>query len=90
VRHAVTGRNSQRGERTPLLRREGEYWTIAYGAAVVRLKDAKGLRYLESLLRHPGRSFHVAELFRWRVLRTDARRQLRTQPRRPWSVPARR
>jgi hypothetical protein len=48
----------------PVLRREGDYWTIAYGAAVVRLKDAKGLRYLESLLRHPGRSFHVTELIR--------------------------
>jgi hypothetical protein len=35
-----------------------------YDAAVVRLKDAKGLCYLEPLLRHPGRSFHVAELIR--------------------------
>jgi len=50
--------------RTPVFRREGDYWTIAYDAAVVRLKDAKGLRYLEPLLRHPGRSFHVAELIR--------------------------
>src|SRR5262249_20347813 len=33
-----------------------------YDAAVVRLKDTKGLRYLEALLRHPGRAFHVAEL----------------------------
>ena len=53
-----------RVDRTPVLRREGDYWTIAYDAAVVRLKDAKGLRYLEFLLRHPGRSFHVAELIR--------------------------
>jgi len=52
----------KRVDRAPLLRREGDYWTIAYDAAVVRLKDAKGLRYLEPLLRHPGRSFHVAEL----------------------------
>jgi len=51
-----------RVNRTPVFRREGDYWTIAYDAAVVRLKDAKGLRYLELLLRHPGRSFHVAEL----------------------------
>jgi hypothetical protein len=49
-------------DHTPVFRREGDYWTIAYDAAVVRLRDAKGLRYLESLLRHPGRSFHVAEL----------------------------
>jgi hypothetical protein len=29
---------------------------------VVRLRDAQGLSYLEPLLRHPGRPFHVAEL----------------------------
>ena len=49
---------------TPVFRREGDYWTIAYDAAVVRLRDSKGLRYLQPLLRHPGRSFHVAELIR--------------------------
>ena len=53
-----------RADRTPVFRREGDYWTIAYDAAVVRFKDAKGLHYLEPLLRHPGRSFHVAELIR--------------------------
>ena len=46
-----------RGDHAPVFRREGDYWTIAYEAAVVRLKDAKGLRYLEPLLRHPARSF---------------------------------
>jgi hypothetical protein len=51
-----------RRDRAALFRREGDYWTIAYDRAVVRLKDAKGLRYLEPLLRHPGRSFHVVEL----------------------------
>ena len=45
-----------------LFRREGEYWTIAYEGNVVRLKDAKGLHYLDHLLRHPGRRFHVAVL----------------------------
>jgi hypothetical protein len=54
----------KRANRAPVFRREGEYWTIAYDAAVVRLRDAKGLRYLEPLLRHPARSFHVAELIR--------------------------
>jgi hypothetical protein len=53
-----------RVDRAPVFRREGDFWTIAYDAAVVRLRDAKGLRYLEPLLRHPGRSFHVAELIR--------------------------
>jgi hypothetical protein len=31
---------------------------------VIRVKDAKGLRYLEPPLCHPGRSFHVADLIR--------------------------
>ncbi len=53
-----------RVDRAPVFRREGDYWTIEYDAAVVRLRDAKGLRYLEPLLRQPGRSFHVAELIR--------------------------
>ena len=60
-------------DRTPVFRREGDYWTIAYDAAMVRLRDAKGLRYLEPLLRHPGRSFHVAELIRV-TARPDGRR----------------
>jgi len=51
-----------RGDHAPVFRREGDYWTIAYDAAVVRLKDVKGLRYLEPLLRHPGRAFHVVDL----------------------------
>ena len=37
---------------------------MTYDTAVVRLRDTKGLRYLELLLRHPGRSFHVVELIR--------------------------
>jgi len=41
---------------------EGDFWTIAYGGRLMRLKDAKGLRYLAHLLRHPGRRFHVSEL----------------------------
>jgi tetratricopeptide (TPR) repeat protein len=43
-------------------RREGEYWTVAYGGAVVRLRDSKGLRHLARLLAHPGREFHVVDL----------------------------
>jgi hypothetical protein len=45
-----------------LFRREGEYWTVAFECAVVRLRDAKGLRYLARLLAHPGREFHAADL----------------------------
>lgn len=45
-----------------VLRREGEYWTIAHGVTVLRLKDSKGLGYLAMLLRHPNREFHVLDL----------------------------
>jgi hypothetical protein len=45
-----------------VFRQEGEYWTVAYQGAVVRLKDAKGLHHLARLLAHPGREFHATDL----------------------------
>jgi len=45
-----------------VFRREDEIWTIAYGDRLVRLKDAKGLRYIAHLLRHPGRQVRATEL----------------------------
>jgi pimeloyl-ACP methyl ester carboxylesterase len=45
-----------------IFRREGEYWTIAYGAHTFRLRDSRGLRYIAQLLRHPGREFRASEL----------------------------
>jgi pimeloyl-ACP methyl ester carboxylesterase len=45
-----------------LFRRVGEYWTIAYGVETFPLRDARGLRYIAQLLRHPGREFHANEL----------------------------
>jgi hypothetical protein len=45
-----------------LFRREGEYWTVVFDGAVVRLRDAKGLRHLARLLAHPGREFHTLDL----------------------------
>jgi hypothetical protein len=45
-----------------LFRREGEYWTVVFDGAVVRLRDTKGLRHLARLLAHPGREFHTVEL----------------------------
>ena len=44
------------------LHRQGEIWTVAFGGTVVRLRDAKGVRYLAELLRQPGREMHVADL----------------------------
>jgi hypothetical protein len=45
-----------------VFRREGEFWTIAYGGQLFRLRDVKGLRYIASLLASPGRDIHVLEL----------------------------
>ena len=44
------------------LRREGDVWTFAYGAEVVRVRDTKGLGYLVRLLREPDREVAVREL----------------------------
>jgi hypothetical protein len=43
-------------------RREGDFWTIAHAGHTARLRDAKGFALLCTLLRHPGREFHVLEL----------------------------
>jgi tetratricopeptide (TPR) repeat protein len=44
------------------IRREGDYWTIAFGDDTFRLRDAKGLRYLARLLAEPGREFLALDL----------------------------
>jgi predicted ATPase/class 3 adenylate cyclase len=45
-----------------VFRREGDVWAIAYDGKQVRLRDAKGLRYLARLLAEPGREIHVNDL----------------------------
>jgi len=45
-----------------VFRLEGEYWTIAYGSMVCRLRDAKGLHYLAHLLCRPGQHVHCNDL----------------------------
>jgi hypothetical protein len=42
--------------------REGEFWTIAYAGATMRLRDVKGLAYIATLLAAPGLDVHVLEL----------------------------
>jgi hypothetical protein len=44
------------------LRREGDYWTVAYGDSVSRVREMKGLHYLVHLLQHPGQEVHVLDL----------------------------
>jgi predicted ATPase len=41
---------------------EGDFWSLAYGGVVVRLKDSKGLRDLAQLLGMPGREVAAVEL----------------------------
>jgi len=58
---ATVFKNASLPERA-ILRQEGEYWTVGYGANAFRLKDTKGLAYLARLLRHPAVEFHVLDL----------------------------
>jgi tetratricopeptide (TPR) repeat protein len=43
-------------------RREGEYWTVGIEPTYVRIKDAKGLRYLALLIARPDDEIHVLDL----------------------------
>jgi hypothetical protein len=45
-----------------VLRREGDVWAIEFGMDAFRLRDAKGLRYLELLLGTPGAERHSLDL----------------------------
>ena len=45
-----------------VLRKEGDYWMIAYEGNVFRLRDTVGLRYLAQLLSNPGREFLATDL----------------------------
>jgi hypothetical protein len=46
----------------PDFRREGEFWSIGWGGGWLRLRDAKGLRYLAQLLAHAGRELSAVQL----------------------------
>src|SRR5262249_36005528 len=46
----------------PVFRREGNFWTVAWDDAVVRLKDSRGLQYVGHLLARPGQEIHVLDL----------------------------
>ena len=45
-----------------VLRRDGEYWTVAYDGLVVTLRDTKGMRDIARLLVSPHRELHVMDL----------------------------
>jgi AAA ATPase domain len=45
-----------------VLRHDVDFWTVGYGRDSFQLKDTKGLSFLQTLLRYPGREFHVLDL----------------------------
>ena len=46
----------------PGFRREGEFWSIGWSGSWLRLRDAKGLRYLAQLLAHAGQELPAVQL----------------------------
>ncbi len=44
------------------LRPEGDYWAVASGERVFRVKDSRGMRILALLVESPEREFHVLDL----------------------------
>jgi hypothetical protein len=52
--------NSKHGEN--IFRREGDFWTLVFDHRTLRLKHSNGLLFVASLLRHPDREFHAAQL----------------------------
>ncbi len=54
-----SGRRSDEGA---VFRKEGEYWTVAYGGRMARLRGTKGMGYIACLLASPGKELHVLEL----------------------------
>jgi hypothetical protein len=47
---------------TAVLRREGDVWQVGLAGEVFRMKDAKGVHLLVTLLRHPGQEIHALDL----------------------------
>ncbi len=45
-----------------VLRHDVDFWTVGYGRDRFQLKDTKGLSFLQTLLRYPGRELHVLDL----------------------------
>jgi hypothetical protein len=44
------------------MRREGDVWSFEYGGRTTRVRDAKGMRHIATLLRTPGVEVHALEL----------------------------
>jgi hypothetical protein len=62
---AITGGAPARSEQdvaAGTFLREGEFWTISFDGTTTRLRDAKGLHHLATLLAQPGRELHALDL----------------------------
>jgi hypothetical protein len=60
----VVERSAASATEPAVFRREGEYWTIAFNGRALRMRDAKGMRYLARLLARPGEELHALDLAR--------------------------
>jgi hypothetical protein len=74
-------------KRKAILRREGHEWTIGLEPRTSRLKDGRGLAYLATLVRDPGREFHASISPQQRFRHVTGSR--RSRCRRPVDVEAR-
>jgi tetratricopeptide (TPR) repeat protein len=45
-----------------IFQRDGEFWTVAFGGRVTRVRDSLGMRQIARLLREPGREWHALDL----------------------------
>jgi pimeloyl-ACP methyl ester carboxylesterase len=64
LRHGLSPDTTRRLaiEQADVLRRDGEYWTVAYDGHVATLRDTKGVRDLARLLAAPHHELHVLDL----------------------------
>ncbi len=70
-----------RSENGNVLRKDGDFWTLAYGGTLAHMRDAKGLHDLRELLRRPAVEVHVYELMGGRGRRgnTDGAQHISAQ-----------
>ena len=60
---AVLGQAEEPGQPGDLtLHREDDFWMVGFAHAVTRVPDSLGLRYLDLLVRHPGRELAALDL----------------------------
>jgi len=59
---AVAGGSAAAGTTVAYLRRDGDVWQVGFTGDVARMKDARGVHLLATLLRHPGQEIHALDL----------------------------